>query len=449
LEKTEERQIFAAANPCVKEWLERVAPYTARDYLSTFYRFMAWMKTNGGDLADKTPEELLNIQDKAIGRERYRIVRLAQRFVEDGDASHATKSMRYTAIKSFFQHNLVELPRDPTYRIKGDYATVPTGLEVEELRKILLGSSRLYRAVFLTMFQGAMGESELEYFSNNLWSQLEPQMRSELPAKLDFPGRKHARNQRGFYTFIGRDAKQALKEYFEKDRGTIRKDEPIFLNDLGKPLSRENVKVMFNRVAMKVDLITVPGRSCPKCGGNLKKILKRVNGPQLRFYHCLNCGEDVENTPDLHLAGGRVRYRMHAHELRDCFRTEFGKTGARPEVAEFMMGHDIDKNHYDKFYKDLEYTRDEYEKAEPYLNLLSQDPRVVSRSSVDDLERKIRALEEENLAVKRRLDHFMNAVDLSDDETREISEIIGRYLLSKREKDFLSSRAEEDSSQIR
>ncbi|MDG6939015.1 MAG: hypothetical protein JRN39_01240 [Nitrososphaerota archaeon] len=45
---------------------------------------------------------------------------------------------------------------------------------------------------------------------------------------------------------------------------------------------------------------------------------------------------------------GTKRYRIHGHEFRDTFRTTCKVAGVDGAVAEFLIGHGIDKLGYDK-----------------------------------------------------------------------------------------------------
>jgi len=49
-------------------------------------------------------------------------------------------------------------------------------------------------------------------------------------------------------------------------------------------------------------------------------------------------------------------------------------SGAAPAVAEFMMGHVVDPLGYNKFWRDPDYVAGEFLKAEPWLNVVSEDP---------------------------------------------------------------------------
>jgi len=80
-----------------------------------------------------------------------------------------------------------------------------------------------------------------------------------------------------------------------------------------------------------------------------------------------------------------VRYGVSPHEIRDLTRSRWQVSGADPLVAEFLMGHDIDPNAYNKFMKyEPWYLVQEYRKALPWLNIMSQNPSKVDRFKIDN-----------------------------------------------------------------
>ncbi len=84
---------------------------------------------------------------------------------------------------------------------------------------------------------------------------------------------------------------------------------------------------------------------------------------------------------------GREYTGCGLHELRDRFRTRAQKSPA-PDKAmfEFFMGHDVDPLRYNKAMDDVEYTALQYRLAEPWLNILSEDPAYVSVYQYQELE---------------------------------------------------------------
>jgi len=84
----------------------------------------------------------------------------------------------------------------------------------------------------------------------------------------------------------------------------------------------------------------------------------------------------LELTPRKHNNKG-TRYGYHPHETRDLASSIWTVSGANEKVCEFLMGHPklIDSNLYKKFWKTHpQFVVDEYRKALPHLNLISQKP---------------------------------------------------------------------------
>lgn len=417
--KREIMENWVKENPCVERWLQRVSPSTARRYRDYAYKYFDWVWENGGEFAHKTPGELLDLQDTTSGRDRFKQLDLLQRWVNGQPKAKKSKSTIYTTIRSFYGHNRVPLPRDLGFRMKSDREPVIGELHVEGLKKIVFASSLRYRAAFLCMFQSAMGEGEFEYF-NQAWDQVKPQLEAgKKSLKIRLPGRKHAKNERPYYTFIGRDGVQALKEYIERERGFIKPGEAIFLNDKLNPVTKANIRVYFHRMAEKVGLIEKPYPQCPKCGADtIRKRRRPGRRGEKRttkvYYRCTNpkCGLETPATKEYHIPK-TVRYKVHAHEMRDLFRSEWDLSPAKGVCAEFFLGHGIDPNMYNKIMKlHPDWAEGQYALAQPYLNILSEDPRKVSINQV-------RELQKENIELRETITRMENRLKILEEEDRK------------------------------
>ena len=233
------------------------------------------------------------------------------------------------------------------------------------------GLNTCYRAVAVIRLQAGMGLKEFGFFNMNGWKSLERQMEERRhPIRIDLPGRKRRRNILPHYTFIGRNAISALEEYLDERPPSPPPKKAIFLNQIGRPVRTYNIQ----RVWLN----------------HLKRLgLARAEGKPHRG----------------------TRYGKNPHELRSLFRSRWRLTGCDVEVAEFFMGHDIDKLGYDKSPKlSPEWFRMQYIKAEPWLNIMSGDREKVSRSELAEerikLERRIEELERSN-RFARKLDMLL------------------------------------------
>lgn len=309
------------------------------------------------------PDELVEWQ--RANPQGYELLDLVQGYIRQKEGRVGYKKRIYTCIRSFFRHNRAGLPDDPDFRIDSEKPMIVGTLSIDEFRRILASCNPTYRAIFLSMFQGGMSVGELLYWSENGLGAVRKQIDGRIhPLRIDLPGRKRARNKRPYYTFIGRDAVDALKTYLRgrSDPGC----DDIFLTQFRQPVSYRSLYGYWMLKLRRLGLIEQKGSS----QGN--------------------------------------RYGKNLHEIRDLFRSRWRPSGADTEVAEFFMGHNIDKLGYDKSpWVYPQWFEDQYLMAEPWLNIVSEDPEVVP---VRDYNRVARKLEEtemelrELLELKRTLD---------------------------------------------
>jgi hypothetical protein len=83
--------------------------------------------------------------------------------------------------------------------------------------------------------------------------------------------------------------------------------------------------------------------------------------------------------------GPGVRHGKNIHEMRDVWRSLWSKSSADHRVAEYIMGHVVDPLGYDKSFDDEGWTRKEYLKALPMLQLMSSG-RPYGQIAEDELE---------------------------------------------------------------
>jgi hypothetical protein len=214
----------------------------------------------------------------------------------------------------------------------------------------------MYRAAFLCMFQGGMGVNELVYWSENGYANLMEQLNNNSRViRIDLAGRKAQRNKRPYHTYIGNDAIKVLREYLKIRPKTEAKS--IFLSQRVLALKDAEIRWYWN---------------------------KRI--------------ERLGLTNNRKGSGSGVRYGKNPHELRDLFRTRWERSGVKGLAAEYFMGHVVDPLDYNKAYRDEEYTRALYLEAEPWLNLLSEEPEKVSRTEHEKHLREIKEVQDKRIA---------------------------------------------------
>lgn len=409
--RKEEVEEWVEAHPSVKTWLNRLEPSTRYNYRIAAFEFFNWVREQPG-YEGLEPDELLELQDKTQGRKQFKQLSMLQTWVQQLDIRLGTKQIRYSAIRSFYAHSHVPLPKDATFRLRADKPPVESELTVDDLKKIVLSCNPAYQAVYLIMFQGAMGCAEFEYLNHNLWLDVKAQLEEgKQRIKITLPGRKKQKNKLPYYTFFGKDAVVALKKYLGKKRGTIKNGEAIFVNEKGDPITTQALERYFTRHAIQVGVIKRWTPSCPKCGEETRYSRTWRGKKQPTLYVCDRCGEETKASK-IEIPRD-VRYQVHVHELRDTFRSEWDLSPARSVAAEFFMGHCIDSNEYNKIMKlHPEWGEEQYSLAEPYLNILSEDPRRIDRTKLEEVvEKRVQErLAEERGKLEKRIEEVEKLV---------------------------------------
>jgi len=312
-------------------------------------------------------------------------------------------------VRGFFLANRAPLPYD-RHKFRSDKVPVVAEMNVEDLRKVIVASNVTMAAAFMVQFQSGSGRGELCYINENhavhVWDEVR---RGARVIRLVMPGRKSKRNIQPYYSFIGLDAIELLKRVFHS-RGWKR-DAVLFRTKRGDPITPHSIQKYFRDKAFQLGLIKPKTPPCLDCKGETVKHSHRLNGKEKTFYLCVKCGLDKRASEYglNHKVLSGIRYRMKTHEVRDLFRTEWHRAqrmfGVDADVGRFMMGHTIDSLKYDKIMKDVEATTAEFRKAMPMFNILSEDPRKISRSEVQEQleasEAKVDVLSKEVAELRR------------------------------------------------
>lgn len=337
-------------------WRGRVSKGTFRTYVANMGLFMRWLKVNGGSLAGLHPDGLIEYQKNTDNGTRYDILNLVQtwsqtlRTPEGVDYRLNSKKASYSALRSFFVHNRAPLPQDK-YKLRSETPDAVGTLTVEEIRDVALSAKPMHRAVIISMFEAGLDLHGFQYWNLNGWEELEDALTGK-PKTIEIyqPFRKLNRNP--FYTFIGGDAIEAIRNYLPM-RPTDAEKEAIFYTQYKTPLSPVTLQQYWLERLEKLGLIVrQPGR-------------------------------------------GR-RYGKNLHEMRDIFRSQWEKSPAKGSVAEFCMGHKIDPLGYNKACKDKSWALGEYRKALPMLEIMSSGRPFgqVKEDEVRGLRDKIDVLED-------------------------------------------------------
>lgn len=408
---------WVEANPCVKAWAMHYVE-NRKNHAGLLFRFFEELGRRG-EFAVLSPEEVLEWQDRAEGRhKRFLIVDLLNRWVDAMPLRYGSKVGYRSTIRQFFLFNHVELPSDVGFVFHSEKPRVRRELSIEDLRKILLSSSPMYRAVFLMMFQSGMGEGEIVFVNENYSEQVLRNLNSRV-LRFDLVGRKRLRNRFPYYTFIGGDALKAVRDYVQASQRRVLK--PLFVNEYGRFISEQNICMYFLNRCKRLGLIHVSGPPCKVCGESTIKLKTARKGKFMTLYLCKQCDREF-SAADLGLSFRElcsIRYDKSAHECKDAFRTQLQFAGVSDKVAEFLMGHGelVDPNDYNKFMNNQDYVLAEYMKALPYLNVLSEEPRKVDRLTVT---RELEERDREIVALKERMTRYDQVLsEFVDPEMRE------------------------------
>lgn len=169
-----------------------------------------------------SPDEAVSwaAQAKKAGDEAVVLDKIQEFVLTQTRGRFKTKQLAYCSIRSFLMHNRVMLPQDPSFMIRGDEPPVERRLTIENLKEIVGLAAQPWRSAILVKWQALLDREGLIYISNNHAEPIAKALRNNTEIlKLTLPGRKRRRNERAFYTFIGKDALASLREYFERDRG--------------------------------------------------------------------------------------------------------------------------------------------------------------------------------------------------------------------------------------
>lgn len=391
----------------IKVWKNRLGN-SFKDASRVFRRFYDEALSEHVVFKGLSPNQLIEWQVNATGRERHHILRLAQNWVNDKHLRFNSKRIMLSYIRSFFMHNQAPLPQDRSFRMKGDIAPVEGRLTFEAFRRLVHNSNKMYRSVFLMMAAGLMGVGELVYVSDHLWREvLEALTKNVGEFKLVLPGRKRNHNRKNFYILLDTNADwaNAYREYLRSSPHEVTK--ALFKNERGRPLHTYNISFYFHQRAIETGAIRQFTPECQKCHGVTVKTLGFQKKLKKIVYKCKKCG--TTNWAHEMEISTSVRYGVNPHEIRDLMRSRWQVSGADPLVAEFFLGHTIDSNNYNKFTKyEQWYCNQEYRKALPWLNVLSKDPSKIDRIEIDE---RLRTRDEEIEVLRMELEIIKISLD--------------------------------------
>ncbi len=329
-----------AKNVEIAKWLDGFADRTKYVYLESIFHF-----TNETGLS---PNNLLTLAEQNPNECLDRI----QSYVQKLKGRRKTKIFHYSCILSFLRSHRKSLPQDPAFmrKLKGDQPPVVGRLSRDILHRCYEAAGPRDRSWIAVAATSVCGEKELVQISDKGREVWEAVTRGEKIVKVEYP-KLRKNNPEPYYAILQGVAIDALKQYFMKERGEVKEDEALWISKERNPFEERNF-----RDAWRSILIQIGERPSRKANKGKPRGTRYGNGP---------------------------------HEIRDCSRTAWTQSGANPIVAEFLMGHIVDKNNYDKFWGDFEWTSQEHAKALAYLDPNSHGTYV----RIGDQDQKIAELE--------------------------------------------------------
>lgn len=363
-------------DPALKRWLGTITRKTTRyNYRSAFRAYTLFTSMTASALVDEALEDA-----KRDPREKrdvvltnlikfYHWMKKEYPVKSRGKGEHevvkhgVSDKLAHTwvnAVRSFYATFGV------TVRMKGRHALPKPRVKNKRMKvsaeqvKVLVDHARTPRdrAIILTLFQGGMDVSTL--CSLKYGDVAEGLTINEHPFKLELLRPKTGVE---YYTFIGKDAVEALKAYLsdvKSRRVQLRHDTPLFLTERGKqPLNTHNVQSMLRGVAIKAGFI------------------------------------DEENN-------GKDFNPLGPHALRESFGSIMINSGVPDTVVDFWLGHSIGE--MAEVYKGVQF--------ESLRKMYHERERLLSTSAakvdVEELKAKLRSeIEQQNRQLQLMVNNLV------------------------------------------
>jgi len=430
---------FVDTNSSVNRWLMEKAKkseQTARQYCNRLFHYWLWLRENK-NIADM--EGLLE-DYKRLRREGedYRHIDLVKEYLFSAKMvvySLSYRNQSLSAIRSFYRYNRCALPQEKldltVTEIENQRAREKLALKPMTLQdvKLLISPMKVKeKAIMLILLQSGMGIGEFinqfnvcncrkEWLRNNghvcepakIMKQLNQGAQT---IKIEFVGRKN--NHNSYFSFIGRDAIDALKKYLVY-RSTLIRDAQERVREFekkerGGKLGKNEKRSLLN-YRKNVHLLTSEWRE----------------GEPLFISNWLNPIQDhniQEPIRRYKRSMGLNDRQFSPHTFRDIFKTECAHAGVDNSISEFFIGHTLDPLGYNKL--DRMYPEDfnrEYLKVEPSLNIIShkgmeiekeelqkmKKENVDLRERVETLTKVVMALAKENPVPEQQIRRLMEA----------------------------------------
>ena len=440
-QRLEEQVKWLKENVEVREWLEDLATRsqtTAGNRSYHFYHYSVWLREKKGI---KTASELLKHYEQLKGKEKYLHNDWVKEYLLNDKNRKKSLSWRDGAlggIRSFYKFHRCPLPSEKIdLRVREVDAqklrqkAVMKPLTLNDFRKLISPAKIREKSILLTMLHSGMGVGEVvkqfnvctcdsEYLKKhehycvpvNVLRQLrEGKKRIKIFPLIAFK-RHSGDNRRTYFTYISKDAINALKAYL-----VFRKQLVLNARAQLKSLEEKQTQGHYLHKWEKVRIVQLKER--------LKYITPELrDGEPIYISNKLNpIGEHSIQAPVrlLKKQTGLLDRQFTPHTCRDLFKTECDHAGVKDNISEFWIRHSLDKygyNQLDKLHE--EDFEKEYEKVESALNIISSvENASVSVYKIKKLETEVKeksviveALAKNGVDLKSERQTMMNTIDL-------------------------------------
>ena len=378
-------------NP-VDSWLDNVA-YSHSRNANTGYHYRHSLKMFCGFI-EKTPEQILEEYEESSDRDfKRKYASYVRALISSLGPKYAvgTVSEIVVAIRSFFKYNDLPLGHVPSARRKVTYHN--RDITKGEIAEILSISAVRDRAFFCVMAQSGLRPKTLCVLKLR---HIQPDFdKSVVPCKIEVPQELAKGEYHAFFTFMGEEALNHLRDYL-KTRGKMNLEDYLFtLHGKDAEMSPKSLSHSFRNKITK---------------------LKRKGIMDFR--------EDQKGKPS----------DVRLYNLRKFFRKQAGHAGL--DYVNFWMGHSLGVDeHY--FSRDPEMHRKQYaEKAMPFLRIKEDTPSETEQtimelssklaerdSQFEELQKRMAELEHKNIELKARLNGFMITSSQMQELLKRIEEL--------------------------